>query len=167
MLPTPAALVDILPAPLDGSDWTIIDGVWRKEQRAKEAQVLPSDFGGAETMQLMQPDASQSGYISAGHITGDILDLPSTNGVIWELPSTNGDILELPSINGEKLLQDDDELAGSLVVSRGTRIDKDCCKERGLDLWMVLVGRVATEIGLKKGTWTLTLLAIYCRAYTR
>ena len=38
-----AAVVDILPAPLDGSCRTFIDGVGRKEQRAKEAQVLPSD----------------------------------------------------------------------------------------------------------------------------
>ena len=43
LLPTPAAVVDILAAPLNGSGWSISDGVWRKEQRAKEAQVLPLD----------------------------------------------------------------------------------------------------------------------------
>ena len=37
LLPTPAALVDILPAPLDGSGWTIIDGVWRRAKGKRSA----------------------------------------------------------------------------------------------------------------------------------
>ena len=67
LLPTPAALVDMHPAPLDGSGWKIIDGVSKKEQRAKEAQVLPSDEQQVPTAEDPHYDFDNIGNILQGN----------------------------------------------------------------------------------------------------
>ena len=57
---------------------------------------------------LLEPSSATTPSVSTDDdITGDYLELPSTNGVILEQPSTNGEnnILELPSTNGENILQ--------------------------------------------------------------